>query len=250
MECKPEMNVCCGAPLLSIVIPVMNEAESIPFLASEVESAMSSGDVDWECLWVDDGSTDETGSVLAGLESSNPRHRALPLAHNFGQSAALAVGFSVARGKVLGTLDGDGQNDPADLLRLLEHMHKSSADMVNGIRAKRKDSIVRKLSSQIANRFRNSLTGESVTDVGCAIRVFKRECVEKIPVFKGMHRFFPTLVKMQGFSITEIPVNHRPRERGKTKYGINNRLWVGLADTFAVMWMKRRLVWPKLKSWE
>jgi len=121
--------------------------------------------------------------------------------------------------------------------------------MVNGVRQKRHDSVVRKISSRIANNFRDWVTGDKITDVGCSVRVFRSKCVERIPLFKGMHRFFPTLVKIQGFaSIIESPVSHRPRMRGKTKYGIQNRLWVGLADLSAVKWMQSRLVFPEIKS--
>jgi dolichol-phosphate mannosyltransferase len=221
----------------------MNEEESIPPLAEEVSSALDAAGRDWECVWLDDASTDSTPEVLRALAEANPRHRWFQATVNRGQSAALAAGFRLAQGAVLGTLDGDGQNNPADLPGLLDRLDKDDVDMVNGIRAKRQDTWVRKLSSKIGNGFRNGLTGESVTDVGCAIRVFRRECVLQIPVFRGMHRFLPTLVKMQGFRITEQPVDHRPRERGVTKYGIGNRLWVGIGDTLAVRWMQRRMVW-------
>jgi dolichol-phosphate mannosyltransferase len=120
--------------------------------------------------------------------------------------------------------------------------------LVNGVRAKRRDSWVRKFSSRVGNGFRNWLTGEHVTDVGCSMRVFCRECVLRVPVWRGMHRFLPTLVRLQGYPITEMPVNHRPRTKGVTKYGIGNRLWVGLADTLAVCWMQRRLVWPRVRD--
>jgi glycosyltransferase involved in cell wall biosynthesis len=221
----------------------MNEEESIPPLAEEVAQALDAAGRDWECVWIDDCSTDSTPEVLKALSKANPRHRWFRATTNRGQSAALAAGFRLAEGTVLGTLDGDGQNNPADLPAMLERLDKGDVDMVNGIRAKRQDTWVRKLSSKVGNGFRNCVTGESVTDVGCAIRVFRRECVLGIPVFKGMHRFLPTLVKMQGFRITEQPVDHRPRELGVTKYGIGNRLWVGIGDTLAVRWMQRRMVW-------
>ncbi len=232
---------------LSIVVPVMNEEESIPVLAAEIDLAMLSQAESWECIWVNDGSTDGTKQVLGELTGSKREHRQLELAGNFGQSAALAAGFEKARGRVIATLDGDGQNDPLDLPRLLEVLKETGVDMVNGVRVKRRDSIIRRISSRIANTFRNLVTGEHVTDVGCALRVFRSVCVDRLPVFKGIHRFLPTLVGMQGFKVTEVPVNHRVRERGKTKYGINNRLWVGIADTLAIAWMKRRLVWPEIK---
>jgi len=236
-----------GAVDLSIVVPVHNEEETIPSLAAEVSEALAAAPGTWECLWVNDGSTDATQRVLDELVAARPGHRYLELDGRFGQSAAMAAGFAASRGAIVGTLDGDGQNDPRDLPRLVERLRAGDVDMVNGVRAKRNDSLVRKISSRIANGFRNLITGERVTDVGCSIRVCRRQCLAAIPLFKGMHRFLPTLVRMQGFRITEIPVHHRPRVRGKTKYGIHNRLWVGLADTLAVCWMQRRLVWPRVR---
>jgi len=211
--------------------------------------AMENVTLPWECIWIDDGSTDTTVGELKKLSACDARHRLVILARNFGQSAALSVGFQNATGDILVTLDGDGQNDPADIPRLIEKLQKHGADMVNGVRQKRHDSFIRKISSRIANNFRDWVTGDSVTDVGCSVRVFKRECVKGIPVFKGMHRFLPTLVRMQGYThIMESLVNHRPRVRGKTKYGIQNRLWVGLADLAAVKWMQSRLVFPEVQS--
>jgi glycosyltransferase involved in cell wall biosynthesis len=235
---------------ISIVVPVKDEAESVAALAAEISRALTATSWSWECLWVNDGSRDGTADVLRGVVRQCAQHRLVDLDGNFGQSAALSVGFAQARGRILATLDGDGQNDPADLPLLIRQVLDEGVDMVNGIRAKRRDNWVRRVSSRIANGFRNWLTGERVTDVGCAIRAFRRECILRLPVFKGMHRFLPTLVRMQGYTIAERPVRHRPRTRGRTKYGINNRLWVGLADTVAVCWMQRRLAWPRVRSLE
>jgi len=234
---------------LSIIVPVKDEEENIDILADEINRAMESIGLSWECVWIDDGSTDTTAAKLKKLNENFPHHRFILFARNFGQSAALSVGFKSATGHIMATLDGDGQNDPADIPRLLEILQKHDADIVNGVRQKRNDTLVRKISSRIANNFRDWVTGDSVTDVGCSVRVFRSKCVERIPVFKGMHRFFPTLVRLQGFTrIMESPVNHRPRIRGKTKYGIQNRLWVGLADLAAVKWMQGRLVFPEVKA--
>lgn len=236
-------------PDVSIIVPVKDEEENVEILANEINAAMNSVRLSWECVWIDDGSTDNTPSALKKLNEHDSRHRFVRLARNFGQSAALSIGFRSARGEVMATLDGDGQNDPADIPRLIEMLQSQNADVVNGVRQKRHDTLVRKISSRIANNFRDWVTGDSVTDVGCSVRVFRSKCVERIPVFKGMHRFFPTLVKIQGFTrIMESPVNHRPRVRGKTKYGIQNRLWVGLADLAAVKWMQSRLVFPEIKT--
>ena len=234
---------------VSIIIPVKDEEENIDILANEINAAMKNVSFSWECVWIDDGSTDTTATELKKLNEKDSRHRFIFLAGNFGQSAALSVGFQNTLGSIIATLDGDGQNDPADIPRLIEILRKEDADMVNGVRQKRHDSVVRKISSRIANNFRDWVTGDKVTDVGCSVRVFQAKCVDRIPLFKGMHRFFPTLVKMRGFTrIIESPVNHRPRMRGKTKYGIQNRLWVGLADLAAVKWMQSRLVFPEVQS--
>ena len=237
-----------SSPDLSVIVPVKNEEESIPELAREIELALDGAGILWECLWINDGSTDSTSLVIDGL---GPSHRRIDHERSLGQSAALATGFRMARADLLATLDGDGQNDPADLPRLFRQFQDNPLDMVNGWRQKRHDHWVRILSSRIANGYRNLLTGEKIRDVGCAIRVFRRDAALKVPVFKGMHRFFPTLFRIAGYHrIVEMPVNHRSRKKGVTKYGINNRLWVGLADTLAVVWMKYRLVFPETRGEE
>ncbi len=232
---------------ISVVVPVYNEQECVRELASEIDTALIPLQPSWECVWVDDGSTDGTLDALRSLNASPAsRHRWISLESNAGQSAALAVGFAAARGSVVATLDGDGQNDPQDIPALLERLSVGDVDMVNGIRQDRRDSRTRILSSRLGNGFRNLLTRDRITDVGCSLRVFRREFVLGLPVFKGMHRFLPTLALMKGCRHVEIPVRHRPRLRGQAKYGIGNRLWVGLGDTLAVCWMKRRLVWPRV----
>ncbi len=229
-------------PYLSIIIPIKDEEENIEPLSDEVNEALGDFKKNWECIWVDDGSTDGSTEALRALHKKDPRHTLLSLVRNYGQSTAMVAGFNNARGELIATLDGDSQNDPADLPVLIEKLESGNFDMVNGYRAKRRDTVVRKISSKIANNFRTRLTGESVSDVGCSIRVFKRHCLTGIPEFEGMHRFLPTLIHMRGWKITEIPVNHRPRVKGHTKYGINNRLWVGLIDTFAVRWYRSRII--------
>ena len=231
---------------LSIVVPVFNEEESVLVLAQEIDDALAKLECTWECVWVNDGSSDNTLPKLDTLSQESPHHRVVSLQVNMGQSAALAVGFKAAAGDFIATLDGDGQNDPNDIPLLLERLKQGDVDMVNGVRQSRQDTWVRKLSSRIGNGFRNFVTRENVTDVGCSLRVFRREFALNIPVFKGMHRFLPTLCRMRGCRVTEQPVNHRPRLRGTAKYGIGNRLWVGLGDTLAVRWMQSRLVWPRV----
>jgi dolichol-phosphate mannosyltransferase len=234
---------------LSIIIPVKDEAENIAELAEELEASMALVSCSWECIWVDDGSTDSTLLELIMLSRRQPRHEYIALSGNYGQAAALYTGFCHARGRLLGTMDGDGQNDPKDLPILVNRLLQGGLDMVNGIRQQRKDTFVRKISSRIANGFRNRVTGENVTDVGCSLRVFRHSCVRDIPPFKGMHRFLPTLIRIYGCSkIVEVPVRHRPRKHGNTKYGIHNRLWVGLMDTLAVRWMQTRMVYAEVKS--
>lgn len=227
-------------PTLSIVIPIKDEVENIGPLAQQIDAAFDHQPWPWECIWVDDGSTDGSTDLLEALVAGHPRHRYLAFTENCGQSAAFRAGFQEASGAFIATIDGDGQNDPADIPRLMAEIQSRDVDMVNGFRVHRKDRLIRRLTSKVANRFRNLTTGKTVIDVGCSTRIFKRECITCLPSFKGMHRFLPTLVAMQGFKLAEIPVNHRPRVRGRTKYSINNRLWVGLLDTLGVLWLQKR----------
>lgn len=236
------------SPDVSIVLPVLNEEGSVRRLAQEIQAAFSGTPWSWECLWIDDGSTDRTLRRLEELHSADPRHRYLSLSCNCGQSAALSVGFARARGRILATLDGDLQNDPADLPRLVREMEASCLHMVNGVRVRRRDSALRRLVSRLANRFRNRVTGAAVTDAGCSTRVFYRECIDGLAMFRGMHRFLPTLVEMQGYRMSEVPVNHRPRTHGRSTYGIPARLWVGLVDTLGVRWLRERALRPEVKA--
>jgi len=233
---------------VSIIVPVKDEAENIEELAREINQAMASRPWAWECLWIDDGSVDGSLERIKQLAADDARHRYLAFAVNTGQSAALWAGFRESRGGILATLDGDGQNDPADLPELIDSLKSSKSDMVNGYRQRRQDSVVRRLASKIANGFRILLTGRSVRDVGCSTRVFRRECADRLPLFAGMHRFLPTLIAIHGYRLLEMPVHHRPRQRGRTKYTINNRLWVGLADTFGVLWLRKRAACFKIKE--
>lgn len=233
---------------ISVVVPVKNEEESVHTLAAEITAALVATPHAWECVWVNDGSTDGTLAVLRQLRAVDPRHRWISLDRNYGQSGALAAGFAHAKGEFFAMLDGDGQNDPADIPRLFELLQRDGVDFVIGVRAKRRDSWVRRLSSRVANGYRDALLHDHVSDSGCAMRVFRRACVQGMPVFKGMHRFMAAMVVLKGLRIAETPVNHRPRERGQTKYGVGNRLWVGIYDTFAVRWMRNRMVWPQVAT--
>lgn len=228
------------APYLSVVVPVFEEAENLETLHGELDRALAGVAGGVEFLYVDDGSGDGSASVLADLAKQDDRIRLLRFAANRGQSAALQAGFRAARGEVVATMDSDLQNDPADLPTLLAGL--DGADVVNGVRVDRQDTWVRKLSSRIGNGFRNWMTNESVTDVGCSLRVMRTEFLRDLELYRGMHRFLPTLLRMRGARVAELPVHHRPRLHGRSKYGIGNRLFVGLADVLAVRWMQSRHV--------
>ena len=227
-------------PEISLVIPVYNEEENLPVLATEIRDALEPLGLVYEVIYVDDGSTDGSPGVLAGLAREDPRTRVVRQRRNSGQSAAFDAGFRHARGGIVVTLDADLQNDPADIPRLLERL--DGFDVVNGVRARRQDNWVRRVSSKLANGVRNRVTRESVTDVGCTLRAMRTEYLQRIPVFNGMHRFLPTLLRMEGARVTEVPVNHRPRLHGQPKYGIHNRLWRGIADLYGVRWLQTRWI--------
>jgi len=233
---------------ISIVIPVKNEAGNILPLANELESIMDREFAEWECIWVDDGSSDGTLDLLRELARVNHRHRYISFEKNAGQSAALWAGFMETRAPIVATIDGDGQNDPADIPALFRTVQSGDADMANGYRARRQDNLERKISSILGNGFRTLLTGKTVRDAGCSTRVFRRECVQGMPRFAGMHRFIPTLAAMQGFKLSEAPVNHRPRVKGRTKYSVSNRLWVSLMDMLGVFWLKKRALHYRIKT--
>jgi len=230
-------------PELSVVIPFFNEEESIQKVCEELRQVLSNeAGLSWEVIMVDDGSNDNTPKLMDDIVIRYKGFRALHLVPNSGQSAALEAGFNAACGEFIATLDGDGQNDPGDIPGLLNIINNDGVDMVCGIRQKRSDNLVRRLSSWIANCVRSAILEDHVTDVGCSMRVFRRHCMKRIKFFKNAHRFFPALFLMNGFTVSETPVNHRPRELGKSKYGmgINNRLWTGLFDLAGVWWLKKR----------
>jgi glycosyltransferase involved in cell wall biosynthesis len=225
-----------------VVIPVFEERDNLEPLHRELSVALAEVKGGVELIYVDDGSRDGSAEVLLDLAKRDERVRVLRFAENSGQSAAFAAGFQAARGEIVATLDADLQNDPADLPRLLTALH--DADVVNGVRLGRRDGLVRRVSSRIGNGFRNWVTRESITDVGCSLRVMRASYLRRVKLYRGMHRFLPTLLRLEGARVTELPVSHRPRRHGRSKYGIGNRLFVGLADVFAVRWMqKRQLRW-------
>jgi dolichol-phosphate mannosyltransferase len=228
------------APFFSIVIPVYNEVDNIEPMVREIQAAFCGRPESYEVIFVDDASTDASVALLERLTAETGVVRTLRHRRNFGQSAAVGTGFRGARGEWIGTLDGDGQNDPADLPKMLDEARRRGVDCVTGVRAKRQDTALRKFSSRVANRFRDAMTGDRVTDSACGVRVLKRECVGELPVFNGLHRFMPTLLRAKGFSVSEMDVNHRPRLRGVSKYGVHNRLWRGIRDCFGVRWFVAR----------
>ena len=231
--------------VLSIVIPFYNEEETVAYVCEEVNTVFASlYHEKWELIMVNDGSTDQTGNRINSLADRFDHFRAVHINPNSGQSAALWAGFRLAKGDIIGTMDGDGQNNPKDFPKLLGQMEERNVDMMCGIRTPRNDSIVRKLSSRIANRIRAAILNDGITDVGCSIRVFRQTCLEKLYFFKNAHRFFPALVMMAGYQVGEIPVSHRPRINGTSKYGggIRSRLFAGLFDLLGVFWMRRRFL--------
>lgn len=226
--------------VLSVVVPVCNEAENVEPLAREIDAALRGSE--YEMIFVDDGSTDETATVLRRLKTELPALRVLRHSFRSGQSAAVASGVRAARAAWIATLDGDGQNDPADIPRLIaarESNHGVQLFMGNR-KASRKDTAFRKLQSNIANGVRASLLGDGTPDTGCGIKLFSRSVFMELPRFDHMHRFLPALFQRQGARVISVPVSHRERTRGKSKYGMLNRLWVGIVDIAGVMWLRRR----------
>jgi dolichol-phosphate mannosyltransferase len=229
---------------LSVVIPVFNERDNVAVLAGEIRAAVDPLAIPYEVIFVDDGSTDGSAEALQEIARLDSRVRIVSQARNSGQSAALAAGFRHARGEIIVTLDSDLQNDPADIPLLLERI--TTADVVSGIRTKRRDTWTRRVASKIANRIRNRLTHETVTDVGCSLRAFRRQYIVGVPVFDGMHRFLPTLLRLAGARVTEMGVRHRPRLHGTAKYTIGNRVFRATADLFGVRWLQLRHIDPDL----
>ena len=228
--------------VLSVVVPVCNEAENVEPLVREIDAALRG--IEYEMLFVDDGSTDETAAILKRLKTELPALRVLRHSFRSGQSAAVASGVRAARAPWIATLDGDGQNDPADIPKLIAAREDSAnrgVQLFMGNRkASRKDTAFRKLQSSIANGVRSSLLGDGTPDTGCGIKLFSREVFMDVPRFDHMHRFLPALFQRQGARVVSVPVSHRERTRGTSKYGMLNRLWVGIVDIGGVMWLRRR----------
>jgi len=223
---------------ISIVVPVYNERENLVLLDQEITKSIKPLNKSYEVILVDDGSTDGSSELIRVLQEKNSTIRLIRFGHNHGQTAAFAAGFDKARGDIIITMDADLQNSPSDIPLLLTAI--KDYDVVCGWRHKRNDPWIKKISSKVANSVRNSLSDESIADTGCSLKAFRRECFKDIKLYNGMHRFFPTLMRMEGFSVTQVKVGHYPRIHGHSKYNIRNRLFASFKDLLAIRWMKKR----------
>jgi dolichol-phosphate mannosyltransferase len=230
-----------ASSVVSIVVPVFNEEDNLPILQSELRTALVG--LDHEIIFVDDGSTDHSADKIERA----PNVRILRFEKNTGQSAALYAGVKAARGQTIVLIDSDLQNDPADIPHLLAEISRG-ADLVCGYRARRKDKFGKRLTSRIANLVRSRFTKDYVRDTGCTLKAMRRECADTLVPFKGMHRFIPALVRGAGYQLIEIPVNHRPRRFGQTKYGFGSRAVRATMDMFGVRWLLSRRLDYKLRD--
>jgi dolichol-phosphate mannosyltransferase len=227
-------------PYLSLVIPCYNEQENVPTLLERVEASLSKIGRPFEVIIVDDGCTDDTPKLLADAMKAKPWLRVIRMACNGGQSAAFETGFEAAQGDVIATIDADLQNDPEEIPRLLPLLDEKKVDMITGWRKERQDTPFRRWQSRQANRIRNWITQETVQDSASSLKIYRAPIIKGIKLFRGAHRYFPTLVKMRGGTVYETPVKHSHRFAGTAKYGFRNRAFVGIADLFGVRWMKKR----------
>jgi dolichol-phosphate mannosyltransferase len=224
---------------LSLIAPVYEEEENLERLVARVVEIFGTS-LHWELVLVDDGSKDRSAELIKQLAAKDPRVVGVFFSRNRGQTAATAAGIHLARGRLIATMDADMQNDPADLPAMIAKIE--GHDAVVGYRLKRRDNFIRRASSRFANRLRNWISKDSIRDTGCSLKVFRAEAIQAIPLFEGMHRFLPTLLRYHGYSVIEHPVNHHPRVAGVSKYGVWNRAFRALKDLFAVRWMRARLL--------
>ena len=236
---------------LSVVVPVKNEQDNVEPLIREIAAALT-GNTTFEIIYVNDGSTDATLPRLLALKTEFPMLRVITHRASCGQSRAVTTGVTAARHEWIATLDGDGQNDPADipalLARLANPAQPANLELLAGWRAQRNDTFLRRISSKIANGVRSRLLKDNTPDTGCGLKVFARETFLLLPNFDHVHRFLPALVMRNGGAVVSVPVRHRARERGTSKYGVHNRLWVGIVDLFGVAWLQRRVRLPVIES--
>jgi glycosyltransferase involved in cell wall biosynthesis len=223
---------------LSVVVPVFNECLNLRPLVAEITEALRALELSWELLLVDDGSSDGSAEIIAQLAAEQPEVRGLHFRANRGQTAAFDAGFKAARGEVVVTMDADLQNDPRDIATLLAAL--PGHDAAVGYRRKRRDNWLRRVSSRLANAVRNRLSGDDIIDTGCSLKAFRRECLGHVKLFTGMHRFLPTLLRIEGFRVVQVAVNHRERFAGQSKYGVWNRVFRAFVDLLAVRWMRKR----------
>jgi glycosyltransferase involved in cell wall biosynthesis len=228
------------SPYLSLVIPAYNEQENLPTLLKRCGEALSQLHRPFEVIIIDDGSTDGSPTLLQEAAGTYPWLRVLRMQRNSGQSAAFEAGFRSARGELIATIDADLQNDPEEIPRLVQLLQEHKVDMITGWRKDRQDTGFRRWQSRQANRIRNWITQETVNDSASSLKVYRAEAIKGIRLFRGAHRYFPTLVKMRGYTVLETPVTHSPRFAGTAKYGFGNRAFVGIFDLFGVRWMKKR----------
>ncbi|MFV0421735.1 glycosyltransferase family 2 protein [Oleidesulfovibrio sp.] len=231
----------------SIVVPVFNEEDNLPVLYDEIHRAAVAAGKEWEVIFVDDGSKDRSLEVIKELAQKSSHVRFVALDKNSGQSAAFSAGFDAANGEVIITMDADLQNDPGDIPNMLREFERGF-DMVIGWRAKRKDTFAKRIASKVGNSIRNWLSQETVRDTGCSLKVMRSSMAKQIPMFTGMHRFLPTLMKCQGATVSEVKVNHRPRLHGTSKYGIWDRARTTFFDLLAIRWMKKRYICYGIKE--
>jgi len=225
-------------PDISIVIPVYNEVDNLRPLAEKIVAAMEPLGKSYEVLLVDDGSKDGSTERIREIAADDSRFKLVKLKKNSGQTAAMDAGFKTSKGDAVVTLDADLQNDPADIPKVLELL--SDYDMVCGIRVKRQDNILRRITSRMGNYVKNKVAGEKIRDTGCSLKAYRGECIRGIKLYNGMHRFLPTLAGIEGYTVTQVPVGHHPRFAGKAKYGLWNRAFKVMTDLLAVRWMKMR----------
>lgn len=230
----------------SVVVPMKNEASNISDFINELEPIMVGLAQPWELICVEDGSTDQTLEILKSYKDTKPYLRVLVFDKNYGQSSAFDAGFRHAAGEFVITLDGDLQNDPRDIPKMLELAQ--NADLVCGQRQKRRDTVIKRLTSFLANQIRSRVCQDGVKDTGCSLKIYRTSCLRQIKMYHGMHRFLPALFKIEGFRVTETPVNHRERLKGKTKYNFINRSFNTISDMLAVRWMLKRHLRYKIEK--
>ena len=231
---------------LSVVAPIYNEEGNIYDLYLNITDALKGKVESYEIILVNDGSRDQSAAFLNGIAESDPSVKVIHFDKNYGQTAAIWAGMKNSVGELIALIDADLQTDPKDILKLMPFIEK--VDFVNGMRLDRKDTMLKKISSRIGNGIRNWITGDSIYDTGCPMKLFKREVAESFYLYNGMHRFLPTIAKMNGFTVVEVSVSHQERKHGVSKYGVWNRAYVGFMDAIVIGWLKKRVILYRIKG--